>query len=60
MNAILSIKPQYANAILKKEKTVEFRKKVFKNEVDRVYIYSSSPVKRIVGYFTIDKNFWYG
>ena len=55
MNAILSIKPQYANAILKKEKTVEFRKKVFKNEVDRVYIYSSSPVKRIVGYFTIDK-----
>ena len=36
MNAILSIKPQYANAILKKEKTVEFRKKVFKNEVDRV------------------------
>ena len=55
MNAILSIQPQYVAAILRREKTVEFRKKVFKNEVKRVYIYSSSPVKKIVGYFTIEK-----
>lgn len=55
MNAILSIKPKYAAAILRREKTVEFRKKVFKSSVNRVYIYSSSPIKKIVGYFTIDK-----
>lgn len=54
MNAILSIKPQYANAILSGEKTVEFRKAVFKKKVDRVYIYSSSPEKHIIGYFTIE------
>lgn len=54
MNAILSIKPQYANAILSGNKTVEFRKAVFKQEVEQVYIYSSSPEKRVVGYFTIE------
>lgn len=55
MNAILSIKPKYASAILRGEKQVEFRKKIFKNDVKRVYIYSSSPVQKIVGYFTIEE-----
>ena len=55
MNAILSIKPIYANAILQGVKTVEFRKKIFKKEqVKKVYIYSSAPVMKIVGYFTIE------
>lgn len=54
MNVILSIKPKYANAILNGEKKVEFRKLVFKKEIKRVYIYSSSPEQRIIGYFTID------
>lgn len=52
-DAILSIKPIYANQILNGSKKVEFRKKKFKKKVDRVYIYSSSPCKMIVGYFTI-------
>lgn len=51
-DAILSIKPVYAGAILNGIKTVEFRKKVFKKNVERIYIYSSSPTKMIVGYFT--------
>jgi len=51
-DAILSIKPIYANAILKGVKTVEFRKRVFKKNVDKIVIYSSSPTKMIVGYFT--------
>ncbi len=51
-DAILSIKPIYANAIIDGVKTVEFRKKVFKKNVERIYIYSSSPTKMIVGYFT--------
>ena len=53
MNVILSIKPKYANAILAGEKKVEFRKLTFKKEIEKVYIYSSSPEQRIIGYFTI-------
>lgn len=53
-NAILSIKPIYAHAIMSGEKKVEFRKKIFKRPVDKVFVYSSSPEKKIIGYFTID------
>ena len=52
-DVILSIKPIYANKILSGDKKVEFRKKKFKKTVDRVYIYSTSPQKAMVGYFTI-------
>lgn len=54
MNVLLSIKPKYANAILAGVKLVEFRKLTFKKEIERVYIYSSAPEQRIIGYFTID------
>lgn len=54
MNVLLSIKPKYANAILTGQKRVEFRKLAFKREIERVYIYSSAPEQRIIGYFTID------
>ena len=54
MNVLLSIKPKYAEAILKGEKQYEFRKVIFKDrKVERIYIYSSSPVKRIVGVFVV-------
>lgn len=53
--AILSIKPIYANAIMSGEKKVEFRKKSFKRPVDKVFVYSSSPEKKIIGFFTIDE-----
>lgn len=52
-NVILSIKPIYANAIMDGIKKVEFRKKIFKKPVDKVFVYSSSPDKKIIGYFTI-------
>ncbi len=52
-SVILSIKPIYAHAIMSGEKTVEFRKKVFKKKIERVYVYSSSPDQKILGYFTI-------
>ena len=54
MNVLLSIKPKYANAILAREKLVEFRKLTFKKEIERVYIYSSAPEQRIIGYFIIE------
>ena len=54
MNVLLSIKPKYANAILNGEKEYEFRKVIFKDKnVEKVYIYSSSPVKKIVGVFIV-------
>ena len=54
MSILLSIKPKYANAIFKGDKKFEFRKKLFKKkDVRRVYVYSSSPVKKIIGYFEI-------
>jgi len=54
-NVILSIKPKYALALLSGNKRVEFRKKIFKRPVDKVYIYSSSPTKKITGYFTFNE-----
>ena len=52
-NVILSIKPIYAKAIMSGKKKVEFRKKIFKKPVNKVFVYSSSPEKKIIGYFTI-------
>lgn len=54
-NVLMSIKPKFANAIFEGHKKVEFRKICFDDSVKRVYVYSSAPVKRIVGYFTIEK-----
>lgn len=49
---ILSIKPRYAEAILKKQKTVEFRRVIPEQPFDRVVIYASAPVQKFVGEFT--------
>lgn len=54
MNAILSVKPEYATKILSGEKLYEYRKTVFSRPVEKVYIYASSPVRMIVGEFQID------
>jgi type I restriction enzyme S subunit len=54
MDVLLSIKPRYVKSILEREKRYEFRKTIFKNrEINRIFIYSSSPVKKIVGTFEI-------
>jgi predicted transcriptional regulator len=54
MDVLLSIKPKYVKSIIDGDKRYEFRKTIFKNrEINRIYIYSSSPVKKIVGTFEI-------
>ena len=56
MDVLLSIKPKYVDAILKGEKEYEFRKTIFKDRnIQNAYIYSSSPVKKIVGFFIVDE-----
>ena len=53
--ALISIHPQYAFAILGGEKTVEFRKRVFRRPVQYVLLYATAPVSRLVGFFKIAK-----
>ena len=53
MNAILSIKPQFVEEIIAGRKLFEFRKKSFKQEVNTVFVYASSPICRIVGEFKL-------
>ena len=50
---LMSIKPEYANAIFDGLKLVEFRKQPFKHPVNHVIVYSSSPEKKIIGYFSL-------
>lgn len=58
MKVILSIKPFYVDKILSGEKKYELRKSIFKNDnVNKVMIYASSPVSKIIGEFEIEKIF---
>jgi predicted transcriptional regulator len=54
MRALLSIKPEYAEKILSGVKKYEFRKAIFKKEVDTVVIYATKPVGKIIGEFKVD------
>ncbi len=55
MDVLLSIKPKFAELIINGRKKYEFRKVIFsKKYVKRVYIYSTSPIKKIVGAFMIN------
>ena len=56
MQILLSIKPKYVQSIFNKTKLFEFRRVIPKQRsVNKVFIYSSSPKQRIVGYFAIEK-----
>lgn len=57
MNVLLSIKPQYVEKIKAGTKKYEFRKLGFRSieNSEKVFIYSSSPVKRIIGSFKTNK-----
>jgi len=52
--ALLPIHPVYADAILNGFKKVEFRKRAFKKNVNRILIYACHPVMKLVGYFDVD------
>ena len=53
---LMSIKPRYVKEILNGTKHFEFRRVVFDHDnVDRVIIYASSPMKRVVAEFNVDR-----
>jgi predicted transcriptional regulator len=51
----LSIKPEFANAIFAGKKRFEFRRVVFKQPVDVVVVYASSPVQQVIGEFDVEQ-----
>ena len=56
MDALLSIKPKHVKAIVNGKKRYEFRKSIFKNRnIEKVYVYSTAPVKKVVGSFRIGR-----
>ena len=46
---LLPIKPEYVYKIFSGDKLYEYRKKVCKQKVDRIVIYCTAPVKKVVG-----------
>lgn len=46
---LMSIKPEYVHRILSGRKIYEYRKKACKKAVNRIYIYSTVPVQKVVG-----------
>lgn len=53
MKVLLSIKPEFVKKIFYRSKRYEFRKVLFKRSVDTVMVYSTMPVGRIVGEFSV-------
>jgi len=55
MKVLMSIKPEFANKIFAGEKRFEFRRAIFKNkDIEKVLVYASSPVQKVIGEFEID------
>jgi predicted transcriptional regulator len=54
MRILLSIKPEYANKILDGSKRYEFRKVLPSKEIDKVYLYATMPLGKIIGEFTCE------
>jgi len=54
MKVLLSIKPEFVEAIFNGKKHFEYRKSIFKKDVKTVVIYATKPLGKIVGEFDID------
>ena len=52
---LISIHPRFAEAIMRGEKTVEFRRRWTKREASHLVIYATAPVKQIVAVATIEE-----
>ncbi len=56
MRVLLSIKPEFAEKIFNGTKKFEFRKSIFKNtNVEKIVVYASYPVQKVVGEFEIEE-----
>ena len=48
--ALMSIHPEYAEALLDGRKKVELRKSRFASDISHILIYATSPVQRVLGW----------
>jgi predicted transcriptional regulator len=56
MYVLLSVKPRFAKDIFSGIKKYEFRKTIFtRQDIKKVVVYASSPIKSVIGEFEIDK-----
>lgn len=53
MDVLLSIKPEFALEIFNGTKKFEYRRTIFRERVERIVVYASSPVKMVIGEFLI-------
>lgn len=54
MRVLLSIKPEFALKIFDGSKRYEYRRAIFsRDEVTRVVVYASDPIKKVIGEFEI-------
>lgn len=51
---LLSIHPEYADAIFEGRKHYEFRRVIFKESVEEIVVYATAPISRVVGSFLIE------
>lgn len=52
---LLSIHPEYAEAILLGKKIYEFRRVLFREKVEEVVIYATAPICRVIGTFEVEE-----
>ena len=54
-NILISIKPKFVEKILNGSKKYEYRKIKCKHNVDKIIIYSTSPIMKVVGEAKVEK-----
>ena len=55
-DVLLSIRPEFVKQIEEDKKKFEYRKTIFsKAHVENIFIYSTSPVKKVVGFFKVGR-----
>ena len=52
---LMSIKPEYVDKIFSGEKKYEYRKRMCKEKIDRIIVYSSFPIQKVVGELIIKR-----
>lgn len=56
MKVLLSIKPEFATRIFEGLKKYEFRRAIFRRtDIEKVIVYASAPISKIIGEFEIEK-----
>ncbi len=46
---LLSINPEHVDSIISKKKTYEFRKTKCKQDIDKIVIYATAPISKVIG-----------